>query len=197
MPKCPPVCRRSSPAPAPATYTPPSHNHSRSGNGRRILRIARRRLNRLRQPEIQHLHRPVGLDLNIPRLQVAVHDSFLVRRMQRIRLPAHTRPGRLPFSTHHPTPRLDQPGKPRLHRTRLGRSELSDKAKSNGVYLSNVSPLRSITGPLIEFRQNGFVQIPIWRVRPQINEKRGSLFISPPQPEHRLVPIFQDVRNFQ
>ena len=39
----------------------------------------------LRQSEIQHLYRAVGLDLDVAGLQVAMNDAFLVGRLQRVR----------------------------------------------------------------------------------------------------------------
>jgi len=43
-----------------------------------------RRLERLGQPEVQHLHRAVGSHLHVGRLQIAVDDALLVRRLERI-----------------------------------------------------------------------------------------------------------------
>ena len=39
----------------------------------------------LRQPEIQHLHGAVVADLDIRRLEIAMNDPLLVRRLERVR----------------------------------------------------------------------------------------------------------------
>ena len=44
----------------------------------------RRRVERLRQPEVQHLHRAVVADLDVRRLQIAMDDPLLVRRFERL-----------------------------------------------------------------------------------------------------------------
>ncbi len=46
---------------------------------------ARRRggVGRLRQAEVEDLHRAVGTDLDVGRLQIAVHDALLVRDLER------------------------------------------------------------------------------------------------------------------
>ena len=44
--------------------------------------ILARRIERLRQPEIEHLDRAVVLNLDVGRLQVAVDDTRLMRRFQ-------------------------------------------------------------------------------------------------------------------
>ena len=41
-------------------------------------------LERLREPEIQHLHRAVFSDLHIGRLQIAMNDSNLVSRFETV-----------------------------------------------------------------------------------------------------------------
>ena len=41
-------------------------------------------LHRLRQPEVEHLHRAVGADLDVRRLQIAVDDALLVRGFERL-----------------------------------------------------------------------------------------------------------------
>ena len=46
----------------------------------RVLRA----LQRFRQPEVQHLHTAIVGELDVGRLQVAMDDSLLVRRIQRI-----------------------------------------------------------------------------------------------------------------
>ena len=43
-----------------------------------------RDLRELREPEVQHLHRAIRADLHIARLQVAMDDAFLVRRLERL-----------------------------------------------------------------------------------------------------------------
>ena len=77
---------------------------------------------RLRQAEVQHLHRPVVLHLDVGRLQVAVDDALVVRRLERRRRSARrwraTRPvgsGRPsadpPGSGHRPVPSRDSPAR--------------------------------------------------------------------------------------
>ena len=46
----------------------------------KTMTIARYR----RQPEIEHLHHALRCELDIRRLQVAVDDAFLVRRLERV-----------------------------------------------------------------------------------------------------------------
>ena len=45
---------------------------------------ARRRLHRLRQPEVEHLHRAVAAHLDVRGLQIAMDDALLVRRFERL-----------------------------------------------------------------------------------------------------------------
>ena len=45
----------------------------------------RGRIKRLRQAEIQHLHRAIVADLDVRVLQIAMHDPLLVRGFQRLR----------------------------------------------------------------------------------------------------------------
>ena len=42
------------------------------------------RIERLGQPEVEHLHRAVGAQLDVGGLQVAVDDAVLVRRLERL-----------------------------------------------------------------------------------------------------------------
>ena len=54
---------------------------------RRVHRLRARcggRIQRLRQPEVEHLHGAVGADLDVRGLQVAMDDALLVRRFQRV-----------------------------------------------------------------------------------------------------------------
>ena len=44
----------------------------------------RLRVRELRQPEVEHLHRAVGRDLDVRRLQIAMDDPLLVRRFERL-----------------------------------------------------------------------------------------------------------------
>jgi hypothetical protein len=39
---------------------------------------------RLREPEVEHLHNAVGAQLDVRRLQIAVDDALLVRRLERL-----------------------------------------------------------------------------------------------------------------
>jgi len=50
----------------------------------REIRIYCLRLERLRQPEVQHLHRAIASHLDVGGLQVAMNDAVLVRRFQRV-----------------------------------------------------------------------------------------------------------------
>jgi hypothetical protein len=43
-----------------------------------------RRLDRLRQSEVEHLDGAVGTDLDVGRLEVSMHDAEIVRRFQRV-----------------------------------------------------------------------------------------------------------------
>ena len=43
-----------------------------------------RRLDRLREAEIEHLHGPVRADLDVGRLEIAMDDALLVRRVERL-----------------------------------------------------------------------------------------------------------------
>jgi hypothetical protein len=43
-----------------------------------------RRTQRFRQPEIEHLHRAVGPDLDVGRLQIAMDDAVFVRGLERV-----------------------------------------------------------------------------------------------------------------
>ena len=43
-----------------------------------------RRLHRLRQPEVEHLHRAVGAHLDVRGLQIAMDDALLVRGFERV-----------------------------------------------------------------------------------------------------------------
>ena len=38
----------------------------------------------LRQPEVQHLHRAIGFDLDVGGLQIAMDDALLVRGLERL-----------------------------------------------------------------------------------------------------------------
>ncbi len=67
-----------------------AHDHAglrrRRGDRRRQLRVVARRaflLERLRQPEVQHLDRAVRRQRDVRRLQVAVHDAVVVRGLER------------------------------------------------------------------------------------------------------------------
>ena len=40
---------------------------------------------RLREPEVEHLDRAVGPQLDVGRLQIAMDDALLVRRFERLR----------------------------------------------------------------------------------------------------------------
>ena len=55
---------------------------------RRVQRVGRAarasRIERLREPEVQHLDRAVGPHLDVRRLQIAMDDAVLVRRLERI-----------------------------------------------------------------------------------------------------------------
>ena len=42
------------------------------------------RVHRLREAEVEHLHRAVGADLDVGGLEVAVDDPLLVRRLERL-----------------------------------------------------------------------------------------------------------------
>ena len=47
-------------------------------------------LHGLGETEVEHLHRAVGFDLDVGRLQIAVHDAGVVCRLERQRdLPGH------------------------------------------------------------------------------------------------------------
>ena len=54
------------------------------GEPRVLADASARRLNRLRQAEVQHLHRTVATQLDVRGLQVAMDDALLVRRFQRV-----------------------------------------------------------------------------------------------------------------
>ena len=43
------------------------------------------RIERLRQPEVEHLHRAVGSDFDVCRLEIAMDDALLVRGFERVR----------------------------------------------------------------------------------------------------------------
>ena len=43
-----------------------------------------RRVHRLGETEVEHLHRAVGADLDVGRLQIAMDDALLVRRLERV-----------------------------------------------------------------------------------------------------------------
>ena len=43
-----------------------------------------RRLDELRQPEVEHLHRAIGPDFDVRGFQIAMDDPLLVRRRQRL-----------------------------------------------------------------------------------------------------------------
>ena len=51
---------------------------------RQTRRRTRGGLHGLRQPEVEHLHRAVGTNLNIRRLEIAVDDPLLVRTFERL-----------------------------------------------------------------------------------------------------------------
>ena len=55
-----------------------------SGDGGRVIRLNHGRSAQLGEPEIQNLYRSFGRDLHVSRLQVAMHDSLLVRGFERI-----------------------------------------------------------------------------------------------------------------
>ena len=85
---CRPVCR----APARATCRPPCRGSSPIcviagdvivGEFATLADVAGR-FQRLRQAEVEHLHRAVGAHLDVRRLQVAVDDALLVRGLERV-----------------------------------------------------------------------------------------------------------------
>ena len=45
---------------------------------------AARRIHRFGQPEVEHLHRAVGADLDVRGLEIAMDDALLVRGFQRL-----------------------------------------------------------------------------------------------------------------
>ena len=68
----------------------PRLRHRRRRDRRRCVRRratepdpAASRLHRLRQPEVEHLDRAVGADLDVGRLQIAMDDALLVRGFER------------------------------------------------------------------------------------------------------------------
>ena len=54
------------------------------GDWRARPATAGRRLQRLREAEVQHLHRAVRPHLDVRRLQIAMNDALLVRRFERL-----------------------------------------------------------------------------------------------------------------
>ncbi len=92
-PRCPRACRPPSPSPAPAPCRPrcrescPSLRRARRscvGEFVGLRARRRRRVERLRQPEVQHLDDAVVADLDVRRLQIAMDDALLVRRFERV-----------------------------------------------------------------------------------------------------------------
>ncbi len=60
------------------------------GDNERLLLPHRRSFDRLRQSEVEHLHRAVRRELDVGRFQVAVNDAGVVRRFERLAdLPRH------------------------------------------------------------------------------------------------------------
>ena len=89
-PRCRSACRPPARAPAPGSCRRRSRGSCRHACRRRSVRV-RDSLgadavagDRLRQPEVEHLHVPVGRDLDVRRLQVAVDDPLLVRGFERL-----------------------------------------------------------------------------------------------------------------
>jgi hypothetical protein len=60
-----------------------AHHRRSHYDARRFFRIVGRCWKRtdFRQSEIQHLHRTVGLELDVGRFQVAMNDALLVHRL--------------------------------------------------------------------------------------------------------------------
>ena len=56
----------------------------RDALSRRRVTPSAGRIHRLREPEVQHLHRPVGADLDVGRLQIAMDDALFVRGLERL-----------------------------------------------------------------------------------------------------------------
>ena len=93
-PRCRRACRRSCRAPAPAPCRrrcrgscPPAVMARRVivGEQRPRPRVdAPAGVQRLRQPEVEHLHRAVGAHLDVRRLQIAMDDPLLVRGFERL-----------------------------------------------------------------------------------------------------------------
>ena len=92
-PRCRHACRRPCLAPARATCTRPCPRITPAcviaeRRERRRVASARRLavdwLDRLRQAEVEHLHRAVGADLDVRRLEIAMDDALLVRRFERL-----------------------------------------------------------------------------------------------------------------
>ena len=92
-PRCPRACRRPCRAPAPGHVRGRAENHARrvvaGGDRRRIRQAAATRAPvgsmRLREAEVEHLHRAVGADLDVGGLQIAMNDALLVRGFERVR----------------------------------------------------------------------------------------------------------------
>ena len=95
-PRCRRACRRPCRAPARAPCRPPcrgscpSASCARRRERRRVRQRARRRarragrVHRLREAEVEHLHRAVGADLDVRGLQIAMDDALLVRGLERL-----------------------------------------------------------------------------------------------------------------
>ena len=80
------------PPPPWSNFGPPlTHAHLRGRGGQRDrgrlrqAQITRIRLERLRQPEVQHLHHAVIFDLDVCRLEIAVDDPLLMRSFKAFR----------------------------------------------------------------------------------------------------------------
>ena len=96
-PRCRRACPPSSRAPAPGPCTPPCRGSSRPCVIAGVVIVGDcdtfactpasrcRWLHRLREAEVEHLHRAVGAHLDIRGLQIAMDDALLVRRFERLR----------------------------------------------------------------------------------------------------------------
>ena len=94
-PRCRRACRRPCPRACSGAHVGRrAENHARLRHRRRrerrrhatTARATRSavRLQRLRQTEVEHLHRAVGADLDVGRLQIAMDDALLVRGFERL-----------------------------------------------------------------------------------------------------------------